>query len=79
MLNLQQTLLDRYFKLIARLYNFEKHYRENFNPDNYTDHVGEGAIYHGVAGCGKTYRLCQKALAADDPIILSLLIRLSRM
>lgn len=49
----------------------EKHYRENFNPDNYTDYVGNGAICYGGAGCGKTYRLCQKALAADDPIILS--------
>ena len=33
--------------------------------------MGECAIYYGGAGCGKTYRLCQKALAADDPIILS--------
>ena len=31
---------------------FEKHYRENFNPDNYTDYVGNGAIYYGGAGCG---------------------------
>ena len=23
---------------------FENHYRENFNPDNYTDYVGDGAI-----------------------------------
>ena len=50
---------------------FEKHDRENFNPGNYADYVGDGAIYYGGAGCGKTYRLCQKALAADDPIILS--------
>ncbi|CAH3029586.1 unnamed protein product [Porites evermanni] len=49
----------------------EKHYRENFNPNNYSDYVGDGAIYYGGAGCGKTYRLCQKALAADGPIILS--------
>ena len=49
---------------------FEKHYRENFDPGNYTDYVGNGAIYYGGAGCGKTYRLCQKALVADDPIIL---------
>ena len=41
------------------------------NPDNYTDYVGKGAIYYGGAGCGNTYRLCQKALAAYDPIILS--------
>ena len=33
--------------------------------------MGNGGIYYGGAGCGKTYRLCQKALAADDPIILS--------
>ena len=50
---------------------FEKHDRENFDPGNYADYVGDGAIYYGGAGCGKTYRLCQKALAADDPIILS--------
>ena len=33
--------------------------------------MGEGAVYYGGARCGKTYRLCQKALAADDPIMLS--------
>ena len=56
--------------LVLKKY-FTRSRRENFNPDNYTDYVGEGAIYYGGAGCGKTYRLCQKALAADDPIILS--------
>ena len=50
---------------------FEKLYKENFNPDNYTYFVADGAIYYGGAGCGKTYRLCQKALAPDGPIILS--------
>ena len=50
---------------------FEKHYRENFNPDNYTDYVGIGVIYHSGAGCGKTYRLCKMAQEASDPIILS--------
>ena len=49
---------------------FEKYYRENFDPDNYPDYVGDGAIYYGGAGCGKTYRFCQKVLAADDSIIL---------
>ena len=33
--------------------------------------MGNGVIYYGGAGCGKTYGLCQKALAADDLIILS--------
>ena len=50
---------------------FEKHYRENFNRDNYTDYVGNGVIYHSRAGCGKTYRLCKMAQEASDPIILS--------
>ena len=50
---------------------FEKRYGENFNPDNYTDYVGNGAIYCGGAGCGKTYRLCKKASEAQNPIILS--------
>ena len=41
------------------------------NPDNYTDYVGNGTIYYGGAGCGKTYKLCQLATEAEDPIILS--------
>ena len=68
---IERIISDKYSKLIARPHIFEKHYRENFNPNNYTDYVGDGAIYFDGAGCGKTYRLCQKALAPDDPIILS--------
>ena len=63
--------IGQIFQTDSQVVYFEKHYRENFNPDNYTDYVGDGAIYYAGAGCGKTYRLCQKALAADDPIILS--------
>ena len=63
--------IGQIFMTDSRAVYFEKHYRENFNPDNCTDYVGDGAIYYGGAGCGKTYRLCQKALEADDPIILS--------
>lgn len=29
----------------------EEHYRGNYNLDNYTDYVGNGAIYYGGAGC----------------------------
>lgn len=50
---------------------FEKRYGENFNAENYTDYVGNGAICYGGAGCGKTYRLCKKASEAQNPIILS--------
>ena len=33
--------------------------------------MGNGAIYYGGAGCGKTYRLCKMASEAENPIILS--------
>ena len=50
---------------------FEKHYRENFDASNYTDYVGNGCIYYGAAGCGKTTKLLKLASKATDPIILS--------
>lgn len=50
---------------------FEKHYRDNFNPDDYTDFVGGGVFYYGQAGCGKTMKLIKLALQATNPIILS--------
>ena len=50
---------------------FEKHYRDNFDPDDYTDFVGDGVIYYGQAGCGKTTKLIKLALKAPNPIILS--------
>ena len=31
---------------------FEKHYRQNFDTNNYSDYVGNGVIYYGGAGCG---------------------------
>ena len=37
----------------SKLVYFEKHYRENFNTDNYDDYVGNGVIYYGMAGSGK--------------------------
>ena len=49
---------------------FEKH-RESFDTDNYTYYVGNGAIYYGGAGCGKTWRLCELAFKAPNPIMLS--------
>ena len=50
---------------------FEKHYRNNFDPDDYTDFVGDGAIFCGQAGCGKTTKLIKLAAEATNPIILS--------
>ena len=48
----------------------EKHYRD-FDPGDYTDFVGDGVIYYGQAGCGKTTKLIKLALEAPNPIILS--------
>ena len=50
---------------------FEKHYRDNFDPDDYTDFVGNGVIYYGQAGCGKTTKRIKLASEATNPIILS--------
>ena len=50
---------------------FEKHYRDNFDPDDDTDFVGDGVIYYGQAGCGKTTKLIKLASEATNPIILS--------
>ena len=49
---------------------FEKHYRDNFDADDYTDFVGDGVIYYGQAGCGKTTKLIKLASEAPNPIIL---------
>ena len=54
------------FQTDSNVTYFEKHYRENLNPDNYTDYMGNGTIYYGGAGCGKTYKLCQLASEAED-------------
>lgn len=50
---------------------FEKHYRNNFDPDDYTDYVGSGTIYYGQAGCGKTTKLFKLLSEAINPIVLS--------
>lgn len=50
---------------------FEKHYRNNFDPDDYTDFMGNGTIYYGHAGCGKTTKLIKQGSEATNPIIRS--------
>lgn len=63
--------IGKIFQTDSNVTYFEKHYRENLNPGNYTDYVDNGTIYYGGAGCGKTYKLCQLATEAEDLIILS--------
>ena len=50
---------------------FEKLCKENLDTSKYTDYVGDGCIYYGAAGCGKTTKLCKLASTAKDPVILS--------
>ena len=38
---------------------FEKHYRENMVISDYTEYEGDGCIYYGQAGCGKTTKLVE--------------------
>lgn len=54
---------------------FERHYRENYDPRNYTDIKGDGCIYHASAGCSKTLLLCKMAAEAKDPSYYHLQIR----
>lgn len=50
---------------------FEKHYRENMDINEYKPQMGNGCIYYGEAGCGKTTKLCKMVLKAENPIVLS--------
>ena len=50
---------------------FQRHFRENFNTDDYSDYVGDGCIYYGQPGCGITTKLIKLAAKAINPIILS--------
>lgn len=49
---------------------FEKHYRENMVklPDI---KYGDGIIYNGQAGSGKTTKLCEMFVKENYPIVLS--------
>ena len=46
--------IGKIFQTDSNVTYFEKRYGENLNPNNYTDYVGNGTIYYGGAGCGKT-------------------------
>lgn len=63
--------IGKVFTTTSESLYFEKHYRNNFDPDNYTDFVGDSSIYYGQAGCGKTTKLIKLASEAINPIILS--------
>lgn len=70
MSNLRLKILEAYTTNSKATY-FEKHYRENMDISDYESMVGDGGIYYGSAGTGKTLKLCEMTLKAEDPIILS--------
>ena len=50
---------------------FERHYRENMDYESYEAKKGEGVIYNGQAGSGKTTKLCEMVMKTDKPLVLS--------
>ncbi|XP_068684491.1 uncharacterized protein [Montipora foliosa] len=50
---------------------FERHYRENMDFDSYKAVKGEGRMYNGQAGSGKTTKMCKMVMKTDKPIVLS--------
>ena len=57
---------------------FEKHFRENIDIKEYYMVNGKGIIFNGQAGSGKTTKLCEMVLNTQNPLVLSLQIRLSK-
>ena len=50
---------------------FERHYRENMDYDSYKTERGEGCMFNGQAGSGKTTKLCEMVMKTDKPLVLS--------
>ena len=50
---------------------FERHYRENMDFDSYKAEIGEGCIFNGQAGSGKTTKLCELVMKTENPLVLS--------
>ncbi len=55
----------------SRFSYFEKKSRDNIDITEYKDVLGEGVIYSGNAGFGKTTKLCNMVTKEDKPLVLS--------
>ena len=49
----------------------EKHYRPNIDISEFESIQGNGVIYNGVPGSGKTMTLCELVMKCKNPIVLS--------
>ena len=64
-------LIGKVFTTNSECLYFEKHNRNNFDPDDYTDFCGRWCDLLWSGGCGKTTKLIKLAAEATNPIILS--------
>ena len=55
----------------TKLVYFEKKYRENIDYESYEVKKGEGCIFNGQAGSGKTTKLCEMVSETENPLVLS--------
>ena len=55
----------------TELVYFEKKFRENMDFDSYKKTSGNGCIYIGQAGSGKTTKLCEMVKESENPLVLS--------
>ena len=60
--------IGKAYTINSELTYFEKHYRENMDYDSYETVEGDGCIFNGQAGSGKTERLCQMVMEAEKPL-----------
>ena len=65
------TKIGKAYVTDTKLTHFEKHYRENMDQNNYKTETGKGCLFNGQAGSGKTTKLCQMVMEADNPLVLS--------
>ena len=55
----------------TKLVYFEKKYRENLDYESYKSESGNGKMFIGQAGSGKTTKLCEMVKQSENPLVLS--------
>ena len=55
----------------TELVYFEKKYREDMDFGSYVVNHGNGCIFNGQAGSGKTTKLCKMVKESENPLVLS--------
>lgn len=70
-LTFKSKMIGKAFKTDFVQIYFEKHSRENMNPDDYKKEKGDGKIFNEQAGSGKTYKLCEMVPNTEKPLVLA--------